>query len=346
MTPATPSSLASPAAFDADDAPEARPAPSSPAFEGEPLQVWRHKARVSRVVFSPDGQRVASASDDLTARVWKLNSEKPERVISAHLSPVFAIAFAPCGTNLLTVGYYCNCTWDMKLWSLETGDRLTDFEAQTGIISRVAFSPDGRRLLTGNAWRDHAARVWDVQKGEEVRRLADHSHYPEHVAFSPRGDWMATGEAWGEKGPYRVALWEPETGELLRSISLEHDVRALAASPDGQRLAVASGRLTPESFALLIFDAQTGQELRRWSAQEGAAVAGLRDIAFLPDGQRLAACGEDGHVRLWDSASGQEILHYPARRGVVESVAISPAGDRLAAAGDDGAIRLWELPAE
>ena len=87
-----------------------------------------------------------------------------------------------------------------------------------------------------------------------------------------------------------------------------------------------------------IWDSATGEEL---FALEGHAGV-VRDVAFSPDGQRLASGSIDQTVRIWDSATGRELFTLKGRAGPVDGVAFSPDGQRLASANGDGSIHLWE----
>jgi WD40 repeat protein len=114
-------------------------------------------------------------------------------------------------------------------------------------------------------------------------------------------------------------------------------VGGLAFSPDGHRLASASGDNT-----VRLWNVDTGQPV-------GDPLAGhthmVFSVAFSPDGHRLASASWDGTVRLWNADTGQAFTDpLTGHIGWVVGVAFSPDGRRLASAGLDGTVRLW--PAE
>jgi WD40 repeat protein len=112
----------------------------------------------------------------------------------------------------------------------------------------VAWSPDGKRLVTGSA--DATAKVWDVETGKELLTLSGHSNYVASVAWSPDGKRLATGSL-----DRTAKVWDAETGEELLTLRGHSDaVTSVAWSRDGKRLATASKDGTVQVYAVDIHE--------------------------------------------------------------------------------------------
>ena len=162
-------------------------------------------------------------------------------------------------------------------------------------VSDVAFSPDGKQILTGSC--DKTAKVWDAETGKELRTLTGHKDIVWGVAFSPDGKRIVTG---GEDKSAKV--WDAETGKELRTLTGHTGwVKSVAYSPDGKRIVTGSDDKTAK-----VWDADTGNEIR--SLKQGTASTystdvghwdGVSSVAYSLDGKRIVTGSRDKTAKVW-----------------------------------------------
>jgi WD40 repeat protein len=152
------------------------------------MTIQAHEGSVYSVAFSPDGQHVASASEDHTIRMWNATTGELVAVFTGHTDEVICVAFSLDGQHIASASDDCT----IRMWDAATAEVVVDpCTGHTEPVRTVAFSQDGRHIASGSF--DRTIRVWDAATGEAVAGpFIGHTDLVQSVAFSPDGQRIAS----------------------------------------------------------------------------------------------------------------------------------------------------------
>lgn len=298
--------------------------------------------------------------------------------IEDELKSVLSIAMAPDGKHFASG----DIAYGLKIFD-GNGLRIHSLKGHTNWVRTVAFSPDGRYLLSGSGGYandkglptigdDNTIRVWDALSGEEVRRIGEFNRPVICLAVSPDGkEVLSCGD------DTAVYLWSFE-GELKhRMLGHFMQIRAVAFVPKA-RFAVSVG----DDSAIHIWGLESGKEHKKIlgnldsidslaCSQNGQWIAtGCRDktirifdwrsgqevrrmvghtaavtsIKFLPYDRHILSGSADNTLMLWDIETGESIERFSGHTKPISGVDVSPDGLTAISGGKEGAIRVWNLP--
>ena len=228
----------------------------TPDPEYDTIELWdeekranfTHGAYVDTAEMSPNGTLLATGGRDKTIKLWHVETQQYFQTLSGHIGRILSLAFSPDGTLLVSGG---GDNWEMqknadgrttyfsdgdspvdrtaKVWEVATGGNIATLES-SGMVRRVAFSPDGKCLTTGTT---RTVTLWCAKTWQPMATLDTVSF--ESFAFSPDGSRLVIGGTWPEQ---RIQIWDVETRELIVELSgHKSDVESLAFSPDSRLLA-------------------------------------------------------------------------------------------------------------
>ena len=326
-----------------------------------------HRGGVRSVLFSNDGKELYSSSDDGTVKIWQSSSTESSNVLRHNAGLVFVV-FSPDGRLLAAADTVVDRTaviWDVATrhrWEQTIGKHVKP-------LQRLAFSPDGKFLVTGGiddevrvwsvpenkmtfafpkargrfgiAFRPRepilaitadTVRFWNVRTGRETNPLVNPpAHGVERPAFSPDGKQIALGKADGS-----VSVWDLATGHESHSFH-EHasHVSHLCFSHDSTLLASAG-----DDNRIVIYDVPRQRAIK---SIEGHTFL-VWGLAFAPDDKTLVSTSWDGTIKFWSLANQQLALTLAHDGGPVSWVTFSPDGSLMASCGLDGTVRLWPAP--
>lgn len=258
--------------------------------------------------------------------------DSPARIYALALSPTAPLLASTSGNTI-------------RLWDLDALQPNRVLTGHLDIIPAIAFTPDGKVLMSGSA--DKAIAFWDVSTGRRISNLSQHSDTVLALAVSNDGQFLASSSFYDP-----ISLWDLSSGYQRHSLightnrvdaiafrststaSTQDDLPLLSSLNKGDTggiLASGSGDLT-----IKLWNVETGTEIRTLEGHAHQIAA----LAFSPDGITLASASWDGTVKLWNLKTRRHRT-LDVEAGRANGVAFSRDGKKLAIASDS--LQLWSL---
>ncbi|MFN7769521.1 MAG: hypothetical protein ACK5UC_20165 [Planctomycetaceae bacterium] len=332
------------------------------------------QAAITRATQAEDLATKAKEAAEIERDLAQQQKRRTEGLVYLHTIANAQRAWNDGNANLAWQ-YLDSAQWNLRGWEhnyLYTLFRQekTTFRGHTGPVFSVAYSPDGKRIVSGSD--DKTLKVWDAVTGQETLTLTGHTNRVFSVAYSPDGKRIVSGSY-----DKTLKVWDAATGqETLTLTGHTGPVLSVAYSPDGKWIISGS-----DDNNLKVWDAATGQEtltltghtkrvssvafspdgkrivsgswdntLKVWDAvtgQERLTLTGHRDqvlsVDYSPDGKWIISGSDDNNLKVWDAATGQETLTLMGHKASVTSVAYRPDGNRIVSGSDDNTLMVWDL---
>ena len=268
---------------------------------------------ITKVVYSPDGQRIITTSDDGKIKIWDTRSGFCMATFTEHSSKVTGCEFTKQGQIFFT----SSLDGSVRAWDMIRYRNFRTFSGPTRLsFSSVAVDPTGEIVCAGS-WDSHDIHVWSVQTGQLLDSLSGHEGPVSSLAFSDTGDIFVSG-SWDRT----ARLWSI-FGRIQRSepIQLQADVVDVAFRPDSKQVAVATldGQLTFWAVSEAVQEAALdgrrdisgGRKVSdRRTAANADSTKSFNCIAYNKDGTCIIAGGRSKYICLYEVTSGTMLKKF------------------------------------
>ena len=313
-----------------------------------------HAGPLTGVSYHPDGNLIATSSWDRTIRLWDARTGDLRHSLAGHQDWVLHVAFSPDGARIASGG----ADGTIRTWDTASGQELWTLRGHTKNVTCVTFSPDGRRLASSSS--DQTVKLWDATASPEALTWRGSVGPIARIAFFPDGHRLLVAgniEDAAGRVRHRLTVLDPDQGMRAATLDDANDsqrsrpIDGIAIRPDGRIVASASqrGRIeawtVPEGRSCFRYDEPTSR---------------FEDVAFSPDGRRLAAAGQvdarlqsgeatpnnttvNGLLLVFELETGTIAWRVAGMTtGIIRDVAFSPDGHTLASADNTTTITIWD----
>ncbi len=277
------------------------------------------------ITFSTDGSILFFFDRSHFVHMIDTSTWKIVKSIPLYESSIRSVVFNQERNTILTANSdYSKKDYIITLWDINTGELKTTFKGHTSSITSMAFSSDGKTLVTGS-W-DRSVRIWDVATGENRYTFKQHTDGVARIILNPHSNIFAA-VGYNRSGVYK---WDIKTGSFLGKVSIPI-TRISTLSSDGTLIAIA------DHSNLSLWDFQSEEKLFELTSHTKY----IYTLTFSPDGRTLVSGGH-GELFFWDVTTGTQKLSIPGHNSDLSGLAISP-NNRIVATSGREFIHFWDI---
>ncbi|ETO30147.1 WD-40 repeat-containing protein, partial [Reticulomyxa filosa] len=293
----------------------------------KPLKTFiGHSDYVKSATFSPDGNTIASCSEDRTIILWNITTGDIKNILKGHTNDVNDINFSPKGDQIVS----CSADNTIRLWDTKLGIEIKKLTGHSHNITSVNFSPRDNKIVS-SSW-DRTIRIWDLNyiiKDETEKILTGHKDIINYVQFSPDGQLLVSCS-----NDNSIILWNVNSGQIFNKlIGHTNHISKVKFSPTGIYIISCSRDKT-----IRIWDIVSGKNVTTLNGHSDT----VRDVMFSYDSTKIISCSIDQTIRLWDAILGTEIQVLRGHSNNVTSVSFSSDAQFIISSSIDKKLVLWE----
>jgi len=281
-----------------------------------------HNDAVRSVVFSPDGQTIATASEDNTVRLWNISGKEIKKFTLKN--QIFRnVIFSSDSKKIAAIDSQNNATvWDIK------GQKIASFAGQNEeqFMSSICFSPDGKVIVAPS--QKNTVTLWHID-GRKIKTIDGHKNPVWAISCSPDGTRIVTADRSGT-----LIIWSADGQQIKTFQASEKSIFGVSFSPDSKTIATAAGDTTVKLWNL------DGKEIiaKEPRKHDNYAIS----VSFSPDGEAIASTSADNTIKLW-SIDGRQLKTLKGHKFSVFSASFSPDNKTIASASGDNTVKLWDI---
>lgn len=313
------------------------------------IESWEHSAAVTSIACNPNSSEVSATTRD--GKLWLdgvgMQRSVPFSYLVDRSAKVANAKFSPDGQSIATTRGPSGVIYNIEALRTFFDSQRSEFiyaapppaqerkliepqgvtlSGHTADINSVAFSPDGRFVVTASA--DGTARVWDAATGASLGELRGHNGSVNSASFSPDGKFIVTAGV-----DATVRLWDAARFAFVKMIggTYPKSVSSAEYSPDGRFILAASAETA------WVCDPNRGEVVRKLEGHTGE----VNSASFSPDSRMIVTASADNTARIWNAETGESIATLLDHKGPVLNAMFSPNGQWVLTASEDYTTRIY-----
>ena len=320
-----------------------------------------HTAKVNSAVFSRDGRKIVTTSEDNTAKIWDSKTGNLIASLDGHKKNIYWAEFNSRSTKVVTASGDNTA----KIWDSKTGNLIASLEGHLDIVNTAHFTKDATKIITAS--NDFTVKIWDVSSGFALTTLQGHKGSVYSATLSPNGKQILTASSdktaklWDAASDKLKLTFEANNAQHLFGLFNKQNTKIVVGDNSGEVkiwdatnnkllvtldnpiVGISSAEFNPTNLQLLTVS--DGDKVRVWDTSSGKMlfIVDGYTATFSQDGKYIATISKDKNIKILESSSRKLVTSFINNFGLCTSVKFSPDNTKLVTAGNDSVARVWQV---